>query len=106
MTNIQEISDNNFKEKVVDTKALTLVDFWATWCGPCRKMSPVLEQIQDDMKDINIFKIDTDQNPKSAMEYGVFSLPTFLIFKDGELKETLVGMMPKSSIVTNIKKYL
>lgn len=107
MSNIEEINDSNFQHMVLENKALVVVDFWAQWCGPCRKITPVLEQIQNEFIDeVKIFKTDADKNINSAKEYGVISLPTILIFKDGELKETMVGMMPKSAITTNIKKYL
>ena len=107
MANIEEINDSNFEAKVLKSDKITLVDFWATWCGPCKKMSPVLEQIQNEMpNDIKIFKINSDENTKWAGEYGVFSLPTILLFKDGEVQEVMVGLMPKSSVVSNIKKYL
>ena len=84
-----------------------MVDFWAQWCGPCRKMTPLLEQIQAEFKDeIKIYKIDADKNVNSAKEYGISSLPSVLIFKDGEFKEIMVGLMQKSAIISNIKKYM
>jgi len=107
MTNIDELNENNFENIVLKSNKLVLVDFWAQWCGPCRKMTPVLEQIQNEMTDlIKIVKVDSDKNPNIAQEYGVLSLPSMLIFQNGVVKETMVGLMPKSTIVTNIKKYL
>lgn len=107
MSNIEEINDSNFQHSVLESETLVVVDFWAQWCGPCRKIGPVLEQIQNEFIDeVKIFKIDADKNINSAKEYGVISLPSILIFKDGQLKETMVGMMPKSAIASNIKKYL
>ncbi len=107
MANIEELNENTFENSVLKSSKLVLVDFWAPWCGPCRKMTPVLEQIQNEMTDsIQINKVDTDKYPKLASEYGVFSLPSLLLFKDGEVKEVMVGLMPKSSVVNNIKKYL
>lgn len=107
MATIEEITDNNFNQNVVEQKGLIVVDFWAQWCGPCRKLTPLLEQIQTEFKDeIKIFKIDADKNINSSKEYGISSLPTILIFKDGEVKEIMAGMMQKSAIVSNIKKYL
>lgn len=107
MANIEEINDSNFQHLVLDSKSLVVVDFWAQWCGPCRKLAPVMEQIQNEFIDsIKIYKIDADKNINSAKEYGVISLPSILVFKDGIVKETMVGLMPKSAIVSNIKKYL
>ena len=107
MATIEEITDNNFNKNVVETTGVVVVDFWAQWCGPCRKLTPLLEQIQNEFKDkIKIFKIDADKNINSAKEYGISSLPTVLIFKDGEVKEIMAGMMQKSAIISNIKKYV
>ena len=107
MANIEEINDSNFQHLVLDSKPPVVVDFWAQWCGPWRKLAPVMEQIQNEFIDsIKVYKIDADKNINSAKEYGVISLPSILVFKDGIVKETMVGLMPKSAIVSNIKKYL
>ena len=107
MANLEELNENTFSAAVLNSSGLVLIDFWAPWCGPCRKMAPVLEQIQNEMSDsIKIAKVDTDKYPNLASEYGVFSLPSLLLFKDGEVKEVMVGLMPKSAVVNNIKKYL
>ena len=107
MAHVEEINETNFETAVLKEKKLVLVDFWAQWCGPCRKMSPVLDNIQNEMADlIKIVKVDADKNPQLASEYGVFSLPSILIFKEGDVKEVMVGLMPKSSVVSNIKKHL
>ena len=107
MANLEDISDNNFEQVVLKSDVPVVVDFWAPWCGPCRKLAPVLEQIQNEFIDsVKIVKIDTDKNINSTKEYGISSLPSVLLFKDGEVKEVMVGMMPKSAIVSNIKKLL
>jgi len=107
MATIEELTDNNFSKNVLEEKQLVVVDFWAQWCGPCRKLMPLIEQIQNEFKDeIKIYKIDADKNINTAREYGISSLPSVLIFKDGEVKEIMAGMMQKSAIVSNIKKYL
>lgn len=107
MAVIDEINETNFENLVLKSDKLTLVDFYAQWCGPCRKMSPVLEQIQNEMtEDIKIVKMDADKCPNTASEYGVFSLPSMIIFKNGEVKEVMVGLMPKSSVISNIQKYV
>ena len=107
MATIEELTDNTFNQNVLEKKGVIVVDFWAQWCGPCRKMTPLLEQIQAEFKDeIKIYKIDADKNVNSAKEYGISSLPSVLIFKDGEFKEIMVDIMQKSAIISNIKKYM
>jgi len=107
VANIEEINDGNFKQLVLDAPNLVLVDFNAQWCGPCRKLAPVLEQIQNEfLQDIKIVKMDVDKNTATPKEYGVATLPALLIFKEGEVKEFMVGMLSKSAITSNIKKYL
>ncbi len=107
MANIEEVNETTFETTVLKSPKLTLVDFSAPWCGPCRKMTPVLEQIQNEMIDsVKITKVDTDKYPSIASKYGVFSLPSMLLFKNGEVKEVMVGLVPKSSVISNIKKYL
>ncbi len=106
MANIEEINDDNFKNSI-QKNDIVIVDFNAPWCGPCRKLSPILEQVQNEfINEVKIYKIDTDKNSISAQEYGIISLPTVLFFKSGEVKETMVGMLTKSSIVSNVKKLL
>ena len=106
MATIEEITDNNFQKNVLEETKVVVVDFWAQWCGPCRKLTPLLEQIQNEFGEVvKIYKIDADKNINSAKEYGISSLPSVLIFKDGEVKEIMAGMMQKSAIVSNIKKY-
>ncbi len=107
MANIEEVNEQNFNSVVVSSQIPVVVDFWAQWCGPCRKLTPVLEQIQNEFKDsIKVVKIDADKHVNISKEYGVISLPSILLFKDGELKEVMAGMMPKSAITSNIKKLL
>lgn len=107
MATLEELTDNNFKQNVVENDGIVVVDFWAQWCGPCRKLMPLLEQIQNEFQDeVKIYKIDADKNINCAKEYGISSLPSVLIFKNGEVKEIMAGMMQKSAIVSNIKKYL
>lgn len=107
MATIEEITDNNFSQTVLETKQLVVVDFWAQWCGPCRKLTPIMEQIQNEFRDeIKVVKIDADKNMNTAREYGISSLPSVLIFKNGEVKEIMAGMMQKSAVVSNVKKYL
>ena len=107
MANIEEVNDNNFKARVLDKNGVTVVDFFAPWCGPCRKMAEVLAQIADEYQGkINIYKLNTDENLETAKSMSISSLPSVLVYKDGEAKERMVGLMPKSAIISNIEKHL
>ncbi len=100
-----ELRDENLKEEV--QTGLVVVDFWAPWCGPCRKLSPLLEEVAAEFEGkAKICKINTDENIASAQYYAVSALPSVIIFKDGEPVERMVGLMPKSTIISNIEKYL
>ena len=104
---VQEINVDNFDEIVLSSDKVTVVDFFATWCGPCRKLGPILEEVEQELSEkVNFAKIDTDENIDVAKKYQVSGLPTLLIFKDGEVIERMVGLMPKSSIITNIEKHI
>lgn len=107
MSNALDINDNTFEEEVINSSNLTVVDFWAPWCGPCRKLGPVLDEIAQDFGGkIKVVKLNTDENLKTAKEYSVSGLPTLLIFKDGKAVERLVGLVPKSTITSNIEKHI
>ena len=104
---VKEITVDSFNTEVINSDKLTVVDFYATWCGPCRKLSPILEEVETELSDrVNFAKIDTDDNIDAAKEYQVSGLPTLLVFKNGEVVERMVGLMPKSSIITNIEKHI
>lgn len=101
---VKEITVDSFNTEVINSDKLTVVDFYATWCGPCRKLSPILEEVETELSGrVNFAKIDTDDNIDAAKEYQVSGLPTLLVFKNGEVVERMVGLMPKSSIITNIE---
>ena len=104
---VKEISVDNFDEQVINKSGVTVVDFFANWCGPCRKLAPILEEVENELTEkVSFAKIDTDENIESAKKYQVSGLPTLLVFKNGEVVERMVGLMPKSSIITNIEKHL
>jgi thioredoxin 1 len=104
---VQEVNVSNFEEEVIKNDKVTIVDFFADWCGPCRKLSPIIEEIEQELSDkVKFTKINTDENIPLAQEYQISGIPTLLVFKNGELIERMVGLMPKSSIITNIEKHL
>ena len=103
---VKEINIDNFEDEVTKNSVVTVVDFFANWCGPCRKLSPILEEVESELSGVKFSKINTDENIDVAREYQVSGLPTLLVFKNGEVVERLVGLMPKSSIITNIEKHL
>lgn len=104
---VLEINSSNFVSEVVDYEGITVVDFFADWCGPCRKMGPILEEVEQELSPkVKFTKINTDNNIEMAKKYQVSGLPTLMIFKNGVPAERMVGLMPKSSIITNIEKHI
>ena len=94
-----QTSDSNFENDVIGSNLPTLVDFWAEWCGPCKQIGPILEEISDEKKDvIHIYKINIDTNPEVPQKYGVRGIPTLMFFNDGKLVDTKVGSLSKSSL--------
>ena len=107
MSNVLEITDENFDKEVLVDNQITLVDFWATWCGPCRKLSPLIDEIAEEYKGkVKFVKIKADENLETAQKYSISGVPSLLIFKNGEPVERMVNMVPKSIIVSNLNKYV
>lgn len=100
VTNTQE-----FNEEVLNGKGVVLVDFFATWCGPCKALSPILDELAEKVKDVKIVKVDIDADSDLASEYRVMSVPTLKIFKDGEVKESLVGGRPLEELEAKLAEY-
>ncbi|MCB0077404.1 MAG: thioredoxin [Anaerolineales bacterium] len=101
-----QLTDETF-ESEINAEQPVLVDFWATWCGPCLMIAPILEELADEMDGkIKITKLDVDRNPRMAMEYGVQSIPTLILFKDGEPVDRLIGYMPKARLLSRLAPHL
>ncbi len=107
MSNVIEVNDNDFETEVLRCDIPVVVDFWATWCGPCRKLSPVIDEIADEYAGkVKFTKLNVEQSVETAKNYSISGIPCLLIFKDGKSVERLTGIMPKSTIISNIEKYL
>jgi thioredoxin 1 len=105
--NIVHVSDGDFDQEIIKSAKPTLVDFWAPWCGPCRAIGPILEDLAVSYKDqVKIAKMNVDENPKTAAAYGVRSIPMLMLFKDGKLLDTLLGLAPKERLELFIRKGL
>jgi thioredoxin 1 len=101
------VTDENFEDEVIGSELPVLVDFWAVWCGPCRMVAPFVEQIAEEYKDrLKVAKLNVDENQAVPAKYGIMSIPTLLLFKGGELRETIVGALPKDKIVAAVSKHL
>lgn len=100
-----EFNDANFKKEVLENEKVTLVDFWAPWCGPCQMMGPVIDEVATEIGDLaNVGKLNVDENQESAQKYEVMSIPTIIIFKDGKNVKQLVGAQSKEVLIEELKK--
>lgn len=105
MANLKEVNESNFDSEVLSSGKPVLVDFWAEWCGPCKALAPVLDEIAAEVGDkANIVKVNVDEASALAQKYGIKGIPTLIFFKDGEVKSTLVGNQPKSEIVRSLNE--
>jgi thioredoxin 1 len=101
------VTDDTFEETVLNAELPIIVDFWAVWCGPCKMIAPVLEEIGEEYDgQLVIGKLDVDHNNQSAMQYGVMSIPTLIVFKGGQPVERIVGFMPKAKLLSKITPHL
>jgi thioredoxin 1 len=101
---MKEVNDSNFHELVTNSEKPVIVDFWAPWCGPCRMVGPILEELSTEQKNVEIFKCNVDENPNSAMQFGIRSIPTVLFFNNGKVTDTQIGAVPKSAYVSKLNK--
>ena len=103
---LTQVTDNNFDAQVIEAEGPVLVDFWAPWCGPCRVVAPVLEEIAAERSDLTIVKLDIDDNPQTASRFGVMSIPTMILFKAGQPVKTVVGAYPKKKLEQELEPVL
>ena len=101
---IAHIDKTSFQKEVLDYKGTVMVDFYATWCGPCKMTGPIIEELATEKNDVKFVKVDVDQNQELSSQYNVFSIPTFIVFKDGQPVNQFVGAMSKEGFLAEIKK--
>ncbi len=107
MSAAEQVTDANFKQEVLDSVIPVLVDFWAPWCGPCRMVAPVVDEIAQQYEgQVKVVKLNTDENPAVASQYGIRSIPTLMIFKGGQRVDMVVGAVPKNNLAVTIEKHL
>ena len=107
MSEMVEVTDENFETEIMNSDLPALVDFWAEWCGPCRMVSPVVEELANDYKGkVKVAKMDVDKNRETPTRFGIRNIPTLIFFKGGEVTQTIIGVQPKSQIEEEIKKLL
>jgi thioredoxin 1 len=107
MANTVEVTDASFESAVLKSDKPVVVDFWATWCGPCKMVAPVLDEIAGENKDkLTVAKLDIDANPATARDYQVMSIPTMIVFQDGKPVKQIVGAKPKAALLSDLADYL
>jgi thioredoxin 1 len=103
---LNEVTDINFAAEVLEASQAVLVDFWAPWCGPCRIVAPHLEELNAEREDLTVVKLNVDENPETAAKYGIMSIPTLILFKNGEVAKQVVGALPKARLQQELEPAL